>query len=164
MSLTLIAAMADNRVIGRANALPWRLPEDLRRFRRLTMGHRVVIGRRTWESIGRPLPGRRVVVVSRQPGWQAEGEGVSTARSLEEALAPPSGEAVFVAGGEQIYRQTLPLAGRIELTRIFGVVEGDAWFPAFESEGWRLVHEERPELPDSGELAFRFQTWERSAP
>lgn len=161
MSVTLIAAMAANRVIGRGNALPWRLPADLRRFKRLTMGHFVLTGRRTWESIGGPLPGRRLIVVSRRPAFHAE--GIWTAGSIEEALALAGDEDVFVAGGEQIYRQTIDTAVRIELTRIEREFEGDAVFPRFEGAGWRLAALERPPEAETGDLPFRYETWTREA-
>jgi len=162
MTLTLIAAMAANRVIGRANRLPWRLTADLRRFKRLTMGHAVLMGRRTWESIGGPLPGRRIIVVSRRAGFVADGAAV--AASIAEALALAGEEDVFVAGGAEIYRQTLPIAQRIELTLIERDFEGDATFPPFEGEGWRLAAEERPAEADTGDLPFRYQTWLREEP
>ncbi|HEX6864402.1 MAG TPA: dihydrofolate reductase, partial [Thermoanaerobaculia bacterium] len=114
MKISLIAALARNRVIGRDNRLPWRLPPDLRRFKQLTMGHTLLVGRKTFESIGRPLPGRSMLVVSRQEGYSPE--GVRVARSVQEALdlARAGGETeLFVAGGAEIYRQTLPVADRL---------------------------------------------------
>ncbi|HXO21318.1 MAG TPA: dihydrofolate reductase [Thermoanaerobaculia bacterium] len=164
--ISLIAAMAENRVIGRGGALPWRLPADLRRFKRLTLGHTLVMGRKTFEAIGRPLPGRATVVVTRREGYAPE--GVAVAHSIGEALAQAAkavGEEIFVAGGAEIYRQTLPLAARIFLTVIAAEIPGDAFFPAFEEADWRRVEEERHEPPfppgDEAPFAYRFLTYER---
>ncbi len=134
MTLSLIVAVAENGVIGRANQLPWRLPEDLQRFRRITTGHPVIMGRKTFESIGRPLPGRTNIVVSRTGVFP----GTVSAHSLEEALTEASrasgaGE-IFVIGGGEIYRAALPLATRIHLTRVHSSVEGDATFPELGTE------------------------------
>ncbi|HEV7514818.1 MAG TPA: dihydrofolate reductase, partial [Thermoanaerobaculia bacterium] len=130
MSLQAIAAMAANRVIGDGNRLPWRLPEDLARFKRLTMGGTLILGRKTYESIGRPLPGRKMVVVSRQPGYAAE--GVLVARSIEEALERAGEGNVWIAGGAEIYRQALGKAERLYLTRIEAEFPGDAFFPEID--------------------------------
>jgi dihydrofolate reductase len=159
MRISLIAAMAANRVIGRDNQLPWRLPEDLRRFKRLTMGHTLVLGRKTFESIGRPLPGRDVVVVTRQPGYAPP--GVAVAHSVDEALARAQGDEVFVGGGEEIFRQTLGRAGRLYLTQIHAGIPGDARFPDFDEREWRLV--EREDHGPSGEVpfAYSFLTYDR---
>ncbi len=141
MKLSLIVAMAENGVIGRDGALPWHLPADLRRFKTLTMGHSMVMGRKTFESIGRVLPGRRSIVVSRDPEWRAE--GAWTAPSLEAALALTATEAeVFVIGGAEIFRQALPRADRLYLTRVLAEVEGDVYFPELDASEWRLVSRE----------------------
>ncbi len=143
MTLVVIAAVAANGVIGRDNNLPWRLPEDLRRFKALTMGHAIIVGRRTWESIGRPLPGRRMVVLTGQEGWTAP--GVEVAHSLDEALELAGDDTAFVAGGEAVYRGALPRADVLELTRVHADVEGDACFPAFDAGSWRRVwHKDHP--------------------
>lgn len=159
MRVSAIVAMGTNRAIGLEGALPWRLPEDLRRFKRLTMGHTLLVGRRTYESIGRPLPGRRMVVLTRQPGWSAE--GVQVARSLEEALElAAGGEEVFIAGGAEVYREALPRVQRLYLTVLERDYPGDTFFPEVDLSTWRLV--EREEHPASGELpAYAFLTWER---
>jgi len=133
--ISIIAAVARNGVIGRGNRLPWHLPEDLKRFRALTMGHHVIMGRKTWESIGRVLPGRTMVVVSRNPGYGVA--GCLIAHSLEEALGLCGDDReVFIIGGAEIYRQALPMAGRIYLTRIEQEVAGDTYFPAFDMVEW----------------------------
>jgi dihydrofolate reductase len=139
MTLTaLVAALARNRVIGAGNRLPWHLPEDLARFKRLTLGAPVIMGRKTRESIGRPLPGRRNIVVTRAAG--AAWDGCIVARSLAEALAlaDDAGEA-FVIGGAELYAQALPGADRMHLTLIDADYAGDAWFPEFDPGAWREV-------------------------
>src|SRR5260370_4260992 len=131
MSLALIAAVARNGVIGRANALPWRLPADLKRFKTLTLGHTLMMGRKTFESIGRPLPGRTMVVISRG-GFRAP-EGVQVVATVEEALAAAAADSeVFVAGGAEIYQQTIARADRLYLTHIDSDFEGDTRFPDFD--------------------------------
>jgi dihydrofolate reductase len=136
MTVTLVAAVASNGVIGRSGDLAVRIPEDLRRFKALTMGHTLVMGRKTWESIGRALPGRRTIVVTRQPDWSAPGAQV--APSVLAALELASGE-VFVVGGGEIYGQTLDLADRLELTEIEAAPDGDTYFPAFDRAAWLEV-------------------------
>ena len=142
MALTaLVAAVARNRVIGLANRLPWRLPEDLRRFKRLTMGAPVIMGRKTRESLGRPLPGRRNIVVTRQR--EATWEGCVVAHSLDAALALAGDAAeAFVIGGAELYAQALPRADRLYLTLIDADYAGDAWFPEFDAAVWREVARE----------------------
>lgn len=160
--LTLIAAMARNRVIGRNNRLPWRLPADLRFFKQTTMGKPLVMGRRTWESIGRPLQGRRMVVLSRIPGYSAP--GCEVAASLDEALNL-AGDApeLMVIGGAALYTQTLPLAGRLVLTRIDAEIPGDVWFPVWDERDWRLDWEESHSADADQAWPYRFQRWEREA-
>lgn len=137
----MIAAIAQDGVIGIDNRLPWHLPEDLRRFKALTLGHAIVMGRRTWESLGRALPGRRNLVVSRNPHYRAEGAEVFG--SLEDALAACPGEEVFVIGGAQLYAAALPIAQRLYLTEIHARIAGDAWFPQFDRSRWRERSRER---------------------
>jgi len=128
MIISIIAAMADNRVIGRGGAIPWDMPADRRRFRALTMGHPVIMGRKTFESIGSPLPGRTNIILSRDEAFRAD--GCSVARSLEDALLACAGAGeVFICGGEELYRQALPLAERIFLTVVHQDCDGDALFP-----------------------------------
>src|ERR1051325_9272286 len=126
----LVAAVAANGIIGVDGRLPWHLPEDLKHFKRLTLGHPVIMGRRTWESLGRPLPGRENIVVSRGAGCDARGGAV--ANSLEGALALCAGEPVaFVIGGQQLFAESLPLAAGLVMTEIQRDYEGDTWFPAY---------------------------------
>jgi dihydrofolate reductase len=173
MRISLIVAMAADRVIGRDGALPWRLPADLRRFKRLTMGHALIVGRKTWESIGRPLPGRTMIVVTRQPDYQAvnqavdQAEGVQVVHSVDEALRiarEVSPDEAFVAGGAEIYRATLPVADRLHLTRIEQDFPGDTRFPDYDESLWELVDEERHEPAgdlDDSPFAYAFQVFDR---
>ena len=142
MTVTIIAAMSRNRVIGRQGAIPWHIPEDMRRFRELTYGHALIMGRRTFESIGRPLPGRKNIIVTRQADYSAA--GCLTASSLGEALrlAEPAAE-VFICGGGEVYRQALPLAAKIYLTVINESVAGDTTFPGIPDDQFDLVTSER---------------------
>jgi dihydrofolate reductase len=155
--VALVAAAAANGVIGRDNAMPWHLPEDLAHFKRLTLGHPVVMGRKTYESIlaalGRPLPGRTNIVVTRQPGFAAPGGTV--VGSLEAALDAARGaEEVFVIGGAEIYRLALARADRVYLTRIDAAFEGDAFFPPLDPAEWREVG--RVDHPPASGRAFAF--------
>jgi dihydrofolate reductase len=135
MPIALVVAVAQNGVIGGNNQLLWHLPADLRHFKTLTTGHRVVMGRKTYESIGRPLPNRTNVVISRQPGYSAV--GCTVVASLTEALATAQAEeTVFVIGGGEIYRQALPLADKIYLTEVSHWVAGDTTFPALSPSQW----------------------------
>lgn len=156
--LSLIAAVARERVIGKDNALLWHLPEDMRYFRETTRGKPVIMGRKTWESLPekfRPLPGRRNIVVSRNPEYSAP--GAELAGSLEAAIAATAGEAeVFVIGGEALYRLALPHADRLYLTEIERDYAGDAFFPEFSANAWR----ERSRTP--GGADFSFAIYERA--
>jgi len=131
--LSLIVAMGENRVIGVNNHLPWSIPEDLKRFKRITSGHPIVMGRKTFESIGRPLPQRTNIIVSRQKDYRAEGGVVcaSLAQALDWARQAPGSEEVFVIGGAEIFREALPITGRIYLTEVHWPFEGDTFFPVF---------------------------------
>lgn len=135
--LTLVVAVADGGAIGLGGQLPWRIPEDLKHFKRVTMGHAVIMGRKTWDEVGRPLPGRRNIVVSRTPGLALEGAEV--APSLEEAiaLARRTDDAPCVIGGSAIYAAALPVATKIHLTEIHREVEADTFFPPFDRSAWR---------------------------
>ncbi len=160
MTVSIIAAVASNSVIGRDGGLPWRLSADLKRFKALTMGHHVVVGRRTWESIARPLPGRTVVVVSRTLGPLAG--DVLVVGSLPDALdaARDDGE-VFVAGGAEIYRLALPFADRMYLTRVHAAVDGDTHFPDVPWPAWRRVGANDQPADERNDLPSTFEVWER---
>lgn len=158
--IVLIAAVARNGVIGRDNRLPWRLKADLQHFRALTLGHPLLMGRKTWDSLGRPLPGRRNIVISRNPDFQAAGAEILP--SIETALAAVDGsERVFVIGGAEIYRQLMPCADRLLLTEVWTEVEGDAHFPPID--GARFTEERRePHEADAGnEHDFDFVEYRR---
>ncbi len=156
--ISLIAALARNRVIGREGALPWNLPEDLRRFKALTLGHPILMGRRTWESIGRPLPGRRNVVITRQAGYTAPGAEVF--HDLDAALAAVTGvPEVFVIGGGEVYAAALPIADRLHLTELHDDVEGDARFPPFDPAQWAQSSREPRVAP--GGLRYDFVVYDR---
>ncbi|MGJ9422716.1 dihydrofolate reductase [Aeromicrobium sp. CF3.5] len=147
MTVTLVVAMGANRVIGAAGGLPWRLPEDLAHFKALTLGHPMIMGRATYESIGRPLPGRTTIVVTRQGDWTAD--GVETAASLDAALARAVelDDEVFVVGGGQVYAEALErgLVDLMAVTRVAASPDGDTWFPRLDWEAWtevgRVPHE-----------------------
>lgn len=163
MRLSVIAAVAHGGVIGRGNDLPWHLPADLKRFKDLTWGHHLLMGRRTWESIGRPLPGRTMLVVSR--GGVEVPEGVLTAGSLEQAvqIATESGDdEPFVAGGAELYRRSLPRADRLYLTRVLAVVEGDVLFPAWNPAEWRLIERRDRPADRANPAPLRFETYDRA--
>lgn len=159
--VSLVVAVARNGVIGRDNDLPWRLPDDLKRFKAITLGKPVVMGRKTFESIGRPLPGRENRVVSRQPGLGVEGCRVFA--KLQDALAGPE-EEVMVIGGAQIYAEALPLAQRLFLTEVDAEVEGDARFPDLDPAAWREVGREEHAADERHAYAFRFRVLERVEP
>lgn len=134
--------MAENRVIGRDGGLPWRLPADMKRFKALTIGHTVIMGRKTWESMDGPLPDRRNIVVTRNHTFVAHGAEV--VHDVDRALEVAAGEhEVFIVGGQAIYTATLPRADRLYLTVVHAVVGGDTFFPAFEEEDWVIVEDQR---------------------
>ena len=154
--LALIAARARNGVIGLDNLMPWHLPEDLAYFKRVTLGKPVVMGRKTFESIGRPLPGRLNIVVTRNPDWQAA--GVQVAHSLDAALALAAAaapEEIMLIGGAELYRQALPQADVLYLTEIDAEFAGDAFFPEVDLARWRIDREEAGQR-DSDGLRWRF--------
>ncbi|TCK19329.1 dihydrofolate reductase [Thiogranum longum] len=160
MKISLIVAMAQNHVIGRDNQLPWRLPADLQHFKALTMGKPVIMGRKTWESLGRPLPGRTNIVITRDVGYQAE--GCVVVHSVEQALEVAAGsDEAMVIGGANLYRQLLDRADRLYLTLVKADVEGDTWFPEFNLTQWHEVEREAHTRDDKNEFDFEFVTLER---
>ena len=166
MRISLIAAVAENGVIGRKGQLPWRLRSDLQRFKQLTMGHTVIVGRKTWESIGRPLPGRRSVVISRQSGYQAE--GVTVVGSVEDAIATArvaGDDEAFVIGGAEVYQQALPLVERLYLTYVSVEVEGDAFFkPELDMSEWVAISSEMHDADANNDHPFTFSVLQRCEP
>ena len=160
MRRSLVVAMARNRVIGRDNALPWRLPADLAYFKRVTMGHPVIMGRRTHESIGRPLPGRSNIVVSRNRAYSAP--GCLVVPSLEAAWeAAGDAEEAAVIGGTSLFAAALPSANRIHLTEVDAEVPGDTWFPEFDRSQWTETEVERHPRDERNEYPFRIVRLER---
>jgi dihydrofolate reductase len=160
MIRTLVVAMARNRTIGRDNQLPWRLPDEIAYFKKVTMGHPIVMGRRTYESIGKPLPGRLNIVVTHDRGYQAP--GCTVVGSLEEAWrAAGNAEEVCVIGGTSLFRETLPIADRIHLTEVEADVEGDTFFPDFDRSQWREREIERHAADARHAYPFRILLLER---
>lgn len=166
--IALIWAMAHNRVIGRNNALPWRLPADLKHFRELTTGHPVLMGRKTFESLGRPLPNRTNIVITSDRGHTPQ--GCLVAHSLDEALALaaphvlPNDPMIFVIGGEKLYVQMLPRADRLYVTLVEAEIEGDAWFPEFDLETWRETQRDTHPADEMNPYPCVFLMLERKTP
>jgi dihydrofolate reductase len=158
----LIVAMARNRVIGRSGKLPWHLSADLKRFKALTMGHHIIMGRNTWESIGRPLPGRKSVVVTRNPAYLAPGAAVVGSLAAALHLASQDSEA-FVIGGGELYREALPLADRIYLTELPADYPGDVFFPPLQTDEWRSGPREH-HAAEGDQPAWSFVICERQRP
>lgn len=157
-AIQLVVAYSDNRVIGKDNSLPWRLPSDLAHFKRTTMGKPIIMGRKTWESLGRPLPGRPNLVVSRNPAYAASGAQVFP--SLDAALdACPETGPVCVIGGEQLFRLALPRAQEVIATEVHAHIDGDTWFPPLEPSQWQEV--QRLPQPAENGLDYDFVTYRR---
>ena len=165
MRLSIIAALSSNNVIGRDNDLPWHQSTDLKRLKALTMGHHMIMGRRTYDSVGRPLPGRTFIVVTRDPGFAVE--GVLVAHSVEDAIqmVEESGDQEpFIAGGEQIFEQSIHRADRMYLTRIHAELEGDTFFPDFDDVSeWHLTDSEHFEADEKNDYPYSFLTYDRAA-
>ncbi len=161
MRVVIIAALSENGVIGRGNALPWHLPADLKRFKRLTSGHTVIMGRKTFESIGlRPLPDRLNIVLSRDTGLSTH--GVLVVPTLDDALAHARGNpVVFVLGGGRVFEAALPFTDRMELTRVHTKVPGDAFFPKVDFSEWQQVNVEDHPADERHAYPFSFLTYDR---
>jgi dihydrofolate reductase len=160
--VSIVAALARNRAIGRNNTMPWRLPEDLKRFKRLTMGHAVIMGRKTFESIGSALPGRSNIVITRSRDWSPP--GCIVAHSLDAALAAVDlSREAFVIGGAQIYALALPLTQRLHMTEIARDFEGDTFFPEFDRSQWREISRERHAAAGAEGFDYAFVEYERQA-
>jgi len=164
MTLSIIAAVSDNNVIGRNNDLPWRLSSDLKRLKALTMGHHMIMGRRTWESVGKPLPGRVILVITHRQDIAME--NVVPVPTVEKALELARGDdEVFIAGGANVYEQTLHFADRMYLTRVHAEVEGDTFFPEFDDvTEWKLVDSEHWEADEKNQYPYSFLMYERVGP
>jgi len=159
-TLTLVAAMGKNRAIGLDGRMPWHLPAELQHFKKVTMGKAIVMGRKTWQAIGRPLPGRQNIVVSRNTGFHAE--GVDLANSLQDAITVSRSDEVMIIGGGQLYAMALPHAQRMVLTLIDVEPEADTWFPEWDAEEWSLMSEEYFPVDDNNKLAYRIIELNRS--
>ncbi len=166
LPLSLIAALGENRVIGVDNSMPWHLPADFKYFKATTLGKPIIMGRKTWDSLGRPLPGRLNLVVSRQAGLQLEGAEVfpsleaALVRAEQWALEQGASELMLI-GGAQLYAQGLEQADRLYLTRVALSPDGDAWFPQIDESLWKLVSDE-PHPAADGKPAFSFEVWEKA--
>ncbi len=161
MSIELVVAVSDNDIIGSDGDMPWRLSTDLKRFKALTLGKPVVMGRKTWESLGRPLPGRRNIVITRQTGYRAE--GAECAGSLDEALALAEGEGgdIAIIGGGEIYRQALALADRLHVTHVHARLEGDTRFPPITPDIWKPVLKEEVPAGEKDNYPTTYVVYER---
>ena len=162
MILSLLVAADENNVIGKDNKLPWHLPNDLRYFKNLTWAMPILMGRKTFESIGKPLPGRKSIVITRNPEWNHD--GVTVVHSVDAALAAAQKEDVkeiFVIGGAEIFREAFPVARRIYLTRIHHNFDGDVYFQELSPQEWTLVKETHCSPDEKNAFAHTFQVWER---
>lgn len=159
LEITLIAAMDDNRLIGSAGQLPWRLPDDLKRFKSLTLDKTVLMGRKTWDSLGRPLPQRDNRVLTRDRGFSAAGAHVF--HDLETAIRKPVGRELMVIGGAELYRQLMPQATCLQLTHVHTVLDGDAWFPSFDRSAWTEISREDRAADARHAHDFSFVTYRR---
>jgi len=158
--ISIIVAASANNVIGAEGDLPWRLSDDLKRFKAITMGKPIVMGRKTWDSIGRPLPGRQNIVITRQAGFVAD--GCDVVASKEEAITVAAGASeIMVIGGSQVYALFLPNAERLYLTRVHAEVEGDAFFPEVDKTEWRLVSDEPHFADEKNAFDYSFRLYER---
>ncbi len=158
-TITLIAAMARNGVIGLRGEMPWHLPGELQHFKAATMGKAIIMGRKTWQAIGRALLGRQNIVISRDRGYQAA--GCDVVASLEAALAIAQGEEVMVIGGGELYRLALPLAQCLLLTRVDCAPAGDTWFPDWDADQWVLVGSRKVAADGKNDYAYEVQEWRR---
>lgn len=158
--VSMIVAMDRNRIIGRDNKLPWRLPADLAYFKKTTMGHPVIMGRKTFESIGKPLPGRANIIVTRDKSYAAE--GCQVVHSPEDALNAASAQSPFIIGGSDMYSLFFPLADRLYVTLIDGQFTGDTYFPAIEPREWRLTSSEPGTVDEKNEYPHTFLIYERA--
>lgn len=165
MKLSLVAAVAENGVIGRGADIPWRLRDEQQALKALTMGHCLIMGRKTWESIGRPLPGRTSIVVTRQKDYATGHDGVVVVASLDAAVAAAEDtgdEEAFVFGGAALYEEAFARADRLYLTRVHAEIDGDVHFPAFDPADWRVTAETRHAADERNEYAFTTRCYERA--
>lgn len=158
--ITVIAAVAENNALGKENQLLWHLPDDFKRFKTLTSGHYIIMGRKTFESFPKPLPNRTHVIISRQANYHPE--GCIVVKSLEQAIeACPKTEEVFIIGGGEIYQQSIAVADKLDLTKVHASFEADTYFPEVDLSQWQLVFEEHHPKDERHDYAFTFQTFTR---
>ena len=160
--IALVVAASTNNVIGKNNHLVWNLPNDLKFFKNTTWGFPVIMGRKTFEEVNQPLPGRTNIVITRQPGWHAD--GAITTASLEEAIQKAretNAKQIFIIGGGEIYKQSMHLANIIYITRVHAVVDGDAFFPVIDENEWSLVSNKDFPVDDKHAYAYSFQVWKK---
>ncbi|MEO5943086.1 MAG: dihydrofolate reductase [Ferruginibacter sp.] len=158
--ISLIAAAAENNVIGKGNKLPWSLPEDMKFFKNTTWGMPVIMGRKSYDDMGKPLPGRINIVVTKQNDWSAE--NVQVAKSIEEALTLAEAancKEIFIIGGGNIFKQSIDLADKIYLTRVHGTPDGDAFFPEIDEGKWKMIDNIDFEKNEKHQYSFSFQQW-----
>ncbi len=159
MTITLIAAAAENNALGKDNDLVWHLPDDFKRFKAITSGHFIVMGRKTFESFPKPLPNRTHIIITRQKEYQVP-EGCLVATSIKEALQLcPQNEEVFIIGGGEIYKQSIALADKIELTRVHTEVEADTFFPKIDQNNWKILEEEYHPKDEKHKFDFTYLTY-----
>ena len=156
--MSIVVAASENGVIGREGGLPWHLPADLAHFKKLTIGHPIIMGRKTFESIGRPLPGRQNIVITHDQNYRAD--GIYVADSLPAALRIAKSDDVYVIGGESIFDEALKITDRVYLTRVKAHVDGDKYFN-FSTEGWRRASSEKHQADERNQYDFEFQEWVR---
>lgn len=159
VELSIIVAVSENGVIGHDGGMPWRLSSDLKRFKQLTLGHTIVMGRKTWDSIGRLLPGRTTVILTRQPDFEVPGAII--VGSLQDAIGATDDPEPFVVGGAEIYRLALPFSSKLYLTRVAAEIEGDTFFPEFDTQQWSLISEEAVPQGEKDSHRTLFQTYAR---
>jgi dihydrofolate reductase len=162
MTISLIVAAAENNAIGKNNQLLWHLPNDLKFFKNTTWGMPVIMGRKTFEAVNKPLPGRFNIIITRQADWKAEGTIAATDLNdaLQKAKETNCNE-IFVIGGGEIYKQSMEIADKIYITRVQATLDGDTFFPAIDETKWHLTHNQDFEIDDKHKYAYSFQTWER---
>ena len=159
MTITLIAAAAENNALGKDNDLVWHLPDDFKRFKAITSGHFIVMGRKTFESFPKPLPNRTHIIITRQKEYQVP-EGCLVATNIEEALQLcPQNEEVFIIGGGEIYKQSIEIADKIELTRVHTEVEADTFFPEIDQNNWKILEEEYHPKDEKHKFDFTYLTY-----
>jgi len=157
--ISIIVAMDENRLIGSNNALPWHLSADLQHVKQLTTGHAIILGRKNYESIGRPLPNRKNIVISRNPDYDAP--GCVVVNSIEAALKAAAGDDIFIFGGAKIYEQMFDLAERMYLTQIHATFEGDSWFPKYDPAGWEEIERQDFSANEKNPYSYSFITLEK---